>query len=64
MLALLETEFFDPFWEFIEDSVCKNIWIAHLDRIWKEIVPLLFEESSKFKIEKINLKYKIDADKL
>src|SRR5271156_3368043 len=31
---------------------------------WKEIVPLLFEESSKFKIEKINLKYKIDADKL
>lgn len=56
-------DFVDPFWEFIEDSISKNIWIAHLGGIWKKIVPLLFEEFSKFRFEKINLKYKIDADK-
>ncbi|KAG5562993.1 hypothetical protein RHGRI_005661 [Rhododendron griersonianum] len=55
-------QFADPFWKYIK-AVKKNIWIAYLDKIGKQIVTFICQESSlQVGFEKINLKYKNDAN--
>ncbi|KAG5561459.1 hypothetical protein RHGRI_004490 [Rhododendron griersonianum] len=45
--------------------VKKNIWIAYIEKIGKKILAFIFQDSYlPFGFGKINLKYKIDADKL
>lgn len=55
-------QFVDPFWELTEDLASKIHLTEYFMQFWKEIVPFVFEDSLKFKFEKINLKYKIDAN--
>lgn len=56
----IQGQFLDPFWEFLEDFASTKSRISCLTL---EIASLFSEESSKSRFEKINLKYKTDADK-
>ncbi|KAG5555395.1 hypothetical protein RHGRI_012813 [Rhododendron griersonianum] len=59
------SQFMDHFWEYIEAAVKKNIWITYLEQIVTNNIDFIFEDSSlQFGVRKINVRYKIDADKL
>ncbi|KAG5546447.1 hypothetical protein RHGRI_018584 [Rhododendron griersonianum] len=58
----IEADRSNHFWEFIEHAGSKGPWISFLKQ---RTIPLITEDFSfKVKFEKINLKFKIDADKV
>ena len=56
------SQFIDPFWEFIEDFASSKSCVSYLTM---KIVPLIFEDFFlEFGFGKINLKFKMEADKV
>ncbi|KAG5562961.1 hypothetical protein RHGRI_005635 [Rhododendron griersonianum] len=60
-----DSQFVDHFWKYFEAAAKKNIWIAYLEQVVANNIAFIFPDSSlQFGVRKINLRYKIDADKV